>query len=722
MSDHSLPDEIISEILSPALKVSDEIFSDTNEVSPFAKYAESTSAYLLVSKSWLRVSTPLLYNVVILRSKAQAKALSLALAGNKVLGTFIKKLRVEGGYGAPMLTILQSSPNISDLFVSLEIYSSDNTNGLCKGLSLLNPNRLILWDLSRTPPRNKMVLAVVGGSGKINRPVGPPGMPSLVLDLWPLTCFFFQVVFDCPFVMSANRAKKVISPLIKSRRLHTLAIPHVSASLWAYDTFKECPLKAIHIKKPLEQYQRNPYLSRFKMVPKLMALLKFTDMTTRALDQLEPGQLEPALELPFIAPSLTPSFTPLAGAPEDVDNKVWARVLHFAMSVPELANGVKSKDVPRRLPLLLVSKKFHRLGLSSYYVHVVLRRSSALTKFASVLSSNLSIGPHVRSLVAAYWAIFGESSDSEDEPDTSERATDPKRSDADLRNDAMLAILSRTTGLVRFGGRKVIPDDLYASRAEEPISWDAFEAMVQCSGSTLRECVVRVAVRENALSSATIFDGFTVLRTLAWDSRTAFQVANAPANGLKNLEELRITSTSSSFLVVLSRMKLQSLRRLALSGDGSGSETLLKAHGPKLTDLNISGRNFETLGTQVFELCPNLCSLSIFGYDAPNAESFDPPRTFTTLVKIVFDVPDYWGTTKNLSKDEVVKWERSFVEFEPDNFPGVREITAHSCVWPTKERDIAKSPWVRWAEMMLERNINLLDTAGTKWRPRLKIK
>ncbi|KAJ7334889.1 hypothetical protein DFH08DRAFT_636329, partial [Mycena albidolilacea] len=87
--------------------------------SPFAKYAESTSTYLLVSKSWLRVSTPLLYNVFILQSKAQAKALSLALAGNKVLGTFIKKLRVESGYEASMLTILQSSPNISDLFVSL---------------------------------------------------------------------------------------------------------------------------------------------------------------------------------------------------------------------------------------------------------------------------------------------------------------------------------------------------------------------------------------------------------------------------------------------------------------------------------------------------------------------------------------------------------------------------------------------------------------------------
>ncbi|KAJ7863379.1 hypothetical protein B0H13DRAFT_2354214 [Mycena leptocephala] len=95
MSNHSLPDEIISEIFSPALKISDEDFSDTSGVSPFAKYSESTSAYLLVCKSWLRVATPLLYNVVILRSKAHAKGLSLALSTNNLLGQFIKKLRVE---------------------------------------------------------------------------------------------------------------------------------------------------------------------------------------------------------------------------------------------------------------------------------------------------------------------------------------------------------------------------------------------------------------------------------------------------------------------------------------------------------------------------------------------------------------------------------------------------------------------------------------------------
>ncbi|KAJ7273939.1 hypothetical protein C8J57DRAFT_1314068 [Mycena rebaudengoi] len=56
-----LPDEILSEILTPSLSVSDTDFSDTSLDSPFASYSgHSASAFLLVSKSWLRVSTPLL--------------------------------------------------------------------------------------------------------------------------------------------------------------------------------------------------------------------------------------------------------------------------------------------------------------------------------------------------------------------------------------------------------------------------------------------------------------------------------------------------------------------------------------------------------------------------------------------------------------------------------------------------------------------------------------
>ncbi|KAJ7885010.1 hypothetical protein B0H13DRAFT_1556235, partial [Mycena leptocephala] len=118
-----LSDEIISEILTPVLRVSGHLFSDTSTKgrSPLAttNATESTSAMLVVCKAWLRVATPLLYHIVILRSTAQAQALAAALKKNLELVLFIKKPRAEGRYGIAMHHILKISPNISDLVLSL---------------------------------------------------------------------------------------------------------------------------------------------------------------------------------------------------------------------------------------------------------------------------------------------------------------------------------------------------------------------------------------------------------------------------------------------------------------------------------------------------------------------------------------------------------------------------------------------------------------------------
>ncbi|KAJ7604135.1 hypothetical protein FB45DRAFT_1044168 [Roridomyces roridus] len=203
---------IISEILSPALQVPDHKFADIGEESPFAEYAESPSAYLLVCKAWLRVATPLLYNVVVIRSKAQAKALAQALLKNKDLGQFqantgqfIKRLRVEGGYGAPMRTILQSSPNISDLSISLNIFSSDSTSGLCAGLPLVNPTRLIIQECKK-PPTNQMVAKLVTAL----RNLAPKWDRLSVLKV---PSYFFQ--------------DEILESLNEMRTIHTLVLPTV---------------------------------------------------------------------------------------------------------------------------------------------------------------------------------------------------------------------------------------------------------------------------------------------------------------------------------------------------------------------------------------------------------------------------------------------------------------------------------------------------------------
>jgi hypothetical protein len=92
----------------------------------------------------MNVATPLLYRVVILRSKAQAYALECTLRKHKEFGIHIKKLRVEGGYGAAMRTIITSAPNITDLCIVLDIRSIDNVNGLCNCLSFINPHCLVV--------------------------------------------------------------------------------------------------------------------------------------------------------------------------------------------------------------------------------------------------------------------------------------------------------------------------------------------------------------------------------------------------------------------------------------------------------------------------------------------------------------------------------------------------------------------------------------------------
>lgn len=153
MNTHALPDELIKEILSPALTVSDEVFSSTSGTSPFAGYSQSTSALLAVCKAWLRVATPLLYHVVVLRSKAQALALEGVLRDNKLLGTFIKKLRLEGGFGSAMYPIIMAVPNLTKLFLSFDIWSSDSVSGLCRGLPKMNPTRVILDDKEIYPEK-----------------------------------------------------------------------------------------------------------------------------------------------------------------------------------------------------------------------------------------------------------------------------------------------------------------------------------------------------------------------------------------------------------------------------------------------------------------------------------------------------------------------------------------------------------------------------------------
>ncbi|KAJ7159493.1 hypothetical protein C8R46DRAFT_1001750 [Mycena filopes] len=214
------PDEIISEIISPLLRHPDEAFSKHPEEA-LLEAGYSSSTYLLVCKAWLRVSTPLLYTVVILRTTAQAVALAKVLAAHPAIGLLVKKLRVEGGYGSAMRTILAQTPNITDLFISLVIHSSDNVRGLCSGLPLISPRRVILFDVT-----NMLMPSGWGrGKPKTNKAVTAL-LEALVANIpkWDKL-----KIFELPYFRESSqgtpRAHTVTSALTKSPNLHTLILP-----------------------------------------------------------------------------------------------------------------------------------------------------------------------------------------------------------------------------------------------------------------------------------------------------------------------------------------------------------------------------------------------------------------------------------------------------------------------------------------------------------------
>ncbi|KAH7106606.1 hypothetical protein BKA62DRAFT_826107 [Auriculariales sp. MPI-PUGE-AT-0066] len=141
---YKLADELLKEILSPPLLVPDDMFAHRGAVSPFSRVERSAADVLLVCKRWMRVGTPALYHTVVLRSMAQAKALASALRRCPDFGTYIRRLRVEGSYGEYIWQAVKTAPHITELCLSLTVYSDANVGGMVKSLDNLNPVHVTL--------------------------------------------------------------------------------------------------------------------------------------------------------------------------------------------------------------------------------------------------------------------------------------------------------------------------------------------------------------------------------------------------------------------------------------------------------------------------------------------------------------------------------------------------------------------------------------------------
>ncbi|KAJ7454593.1 hypothetical protein B0H11DRAFT_1819876 [Mycena galericulata] len=675
----SLPDEIISEIVTPALRVSDQRFSDTSTTtSPFATYEESTSAILLVCKAWLRVSTPLLYHVVVLRSKAQAKALDATLKKNPDLGRFVKKLRVEGGFGLYMHGILKSAPNITDIYLSLHIHASDSPSGLVSGLSLINPQRLILWDEEEKRLKNRHVSQLMASLEALAKK-----WDNMKTVVFPYT--YGDDRHD--FIMAISRGSGVITVSFPVLHVSYLFPGHI------HDVAQNESITTIEIRTPTTPSKAETYVNRDAENSKLIPRLRFFDTRTSIPNRVPPPGR------PVLRP-LNPSFKPMELAPQATVDRVWDRVLFFAMNVTDhrpmspyhysfyLLRRQRRSINAERLRYLLVSKTFHRLALQYLYRWPDLTSTEALQRFQRKLAEDPSLGLHMRELLC------------------------PTLYSPNPTEEIQTIIFAHTPHLTRLGMERSIQMD-----------WRVFCALAETAGASLVELSVNIVSQRDTpdVPDPAVLSRFTALRSFAWSCSSDVEIppSESASAGFPSLEFLDVNS--SELYPLLTSMNLPSIRRVNLTTYGENSPyVFLARHGSKIRELAMFRPAFDKL----MALCPNLLDVEVRlgnDYGEPNplkafVQTLGFPQKHHALAKVSLD-----KCPQERKVDEDAEWDLVFSAFEPLHFPALRELQIMQCEWPAaNERAIAQSVWVKRAERLFKHGIKVTNKDAIHWRPRLK--
>ncbi|EKM49730.1 uncharacterized protein PHACADRAFT_33292 [Phanerochaete carnosa HHB-10118-sp] len=160
--DAALPEEIIREILSHNIQISHVDFCHfyyDDWGHPMSPPTSRCSSLLLVSKRWLRIGTPLLYECVRLSEPDHTTAVSSLLRTHPHVGLAVRCLRLEGGLGKDLVHIAKLSPKLHSIYLSLIIKSTDSITGLKEAFPLFRPANLYIQGESYVWIRN---LKVVG--------------------------------------------------------------------------------------------------------------------------------------------------------------------------------------------------------------------------------------------------------------------------------------------------------------------------------------------------------------------------------------------------------------------------------------------------------------------------------------------------------------------------------------------------------------------------------
>ncbi|KAF8311429.1 uncharacterized protein EI90DRAFT_968466 [Cantharellus anzutake] len=142
----TFPSEILALVLQDVCKLDDDEFEFAHRFNSKPPISTTRTAALLVCRRWNCVARSPIYFTIILSTVTQARCLGRTLSDQPYLGNYIRKLLFNGGFGATAHRILQATPHITHLCLSLAIRSSDSTRGLCKAIQYIQPRSVRLND------------------------------------------------------------------------------------------------------------------------------------------------------------------------------------------------------------------------------------------------------------------------------------------------------------------------------------------------------------------------------------------------------------------------------------------------------------------------------------------------------------------------------------------------------------------------------------------------
>ncbi|KAJ6466372.1 hypothetical protein C8R45DRAFT_1021463 [Mycena sanguinolenta] len=211
------------------------------------------------------------------------------------------------------------------------------------------------------------------------------------------------------------------------------------------------------------------------------------------------------------------------------------------------------------------------------------------------------------------------------------------------------------------------------------------------------------------------------MKFFGWDSPLSFETEASlvPANTFSNLVRLTVVEFDPSFLQVVSQMELPSLREADFSATAEGGLMFFQTHGEKLHRLTVSVSQIADPDLAIFQRCPSIVVLGIRCDEKTiiTTSGFELIDKHMCLERIVFKLPPGNDPMRQKQRNSL----RSFLtSLDVTPFPSLRQIEHPHCEWPTTDAEISRNQWVRWAESLLERNIQLVDEEGNHWRPRLK--